>query len=74
MKKSIKIVLAVACCLTLVLGSISFTACGKQDETYSIVYNLNYDGGATRIMEVPYGAKTTSWKADRAGKNQYIMD
>ena len=69
MKKVIKRVLSVAFCLIFAVGTISIAACSKQDETYSIVYNLNYDGGATRIMEVPYGAKTTSWKADRAGYN-----
>ena len=52
MKKVIKRVLSVAFCLISAVGTISIAACSKQDETYSIVYNLNYDGGATRIMEV----------------------
>lgn len=68
MKKHLKRILALACCLTLAVGGMSLAACGnKQDEQYSVVYDMNYDGGETRTVTVPYGAKAVSWNADRTG-------
>ena len=69
MNKHFKRITALACCVTLSVGVVSLAACGKEDKEFSVVYNMNYDGGESRTVTVPYGAKAISWNAGREGYN-----
>ena len=69
MRKNYKKILSAVCCLTLVFGSaVSIVACGEKEESsYNIVYDLNYDGEESRTVNVPSGAAVIDWQPHRTG-------
>lgn len=76
MSSKLKRILAVACCVTVSAGTAAPLAlaagCKKgYDSSYSVAYNLNYEGAETRTVTVPCGAKAVNWEADRTG---YILE
>ena len=58
--------------LAAVLAVVSFTIVGCNgsndlQETYAVVYDLNYDNAPSRVVRVAYGGKAIDWKVERDG-------
>lgn len=73
MNKKFKKIIAVACCLTVSAGvtvPLAVTAgCSSYNDSYNVVYNLNYEGADSRTITVPCGARAVNWEVDRTGYN-----
>lgn len=71
MKKSIKRAVTAGLAAVLACSSLSLVACGGGAETvhqsYTVVYDLNYDNAPKRTVRISYGGKAVDWKVDRDG-------
>lgn len=48
-------------------GAIGFCACSSDKQTYSVKYDLNYDGASARTVSIVKGASATDWQPYREG-------
>lgn len=64
--------IALIICIALIFGVCSMTACSSDENIfYTVNYNLNYEGGATRTVQLQSGRLITKWQPYREG---YTLD
>ena len=68
MRNLLKRILCLATACAMAGGLALFSACSVSDAaSYTVVYDLNYEGAGERAVGVQTGAKAISWKPNRDG-------